>query len=104
MMSYSKVVAILDVFDFELINNRLQQYNIPGLSVSKVHGFGDYINEYDPNGLTESIKIEIYTSSEQAEALARMLAELASEVTDGGGVVAIEPVSKLMNVGNLTDE
>ena len=100
-MSYSKVVMILNISDYELISDEIDKLNIPGISVSHVKGFGDYVNEFNPLGLSESLKIEIYTSSEQGENIAGLLSELASKMTEGGGVVAIEPVSKLMNVKKL---
>lgn len=101
-MSYSKVVMILNISDYELISDEIDKLNIPGISVSHVKGFGDYVNEFNPLGLSESLKIEIYTSSEQGENIAGLLSELANKMTDGGGVVAIEPVAKLMNVKKLT--
>ena len=47
------------------------------------------------------MKIEIYTNEENAEELAIVLSELADEMTEGGGIVAIEPLSKLLNVKKL---
>jgi len=47
------------------------------------------------------MKIEIYTTTEQAEIIAVELAALAGNLTQGGGVIAIEPVHRLMNVGKL---
>ena len=100
-MSYSKVVMILNISDYELISDEIDKLNIPGISVCNVKGFGDYVNEFNPMGLSESLKSEIYTSSEQGENIAGVVSELASKMTEGGGVVAIEPVSKLMNVKKL---
>lgn len=100
-MWYSKVVMILNISDYELISDEINKLNIPGMSVGTVKGFGDYVNEFNPQGLSESLKIEIYTSSEQSEKVATVLSDLANNMTQGGGVVAIEPVSKLMNVKKL---
>lgn len=100
-MCYSKVVIILNISDYELINDEINKLNIPGITISNVKGFGDYVNEFNAHGLSNSLKIEIYTSSEQAENIAKVLSELANKMTEGGGVVAIEPVSKLMNVKKL---
>ena len=102
-MKYSKVVAILNITDYELIADELKKQNIPGVTVSSVQGYGDYVNDFAPFGFSENMKIEIYTSSEQAEEIAQMLADLANKMTEGGGVVAIEPVSKLLNVRKLSD-
>jgi len=100
-MWYSKVVMILNISDYELISDDINKLNVPGISVSNVKGFGDYVNEFNSQGLSESLKIEIYTGTEQAETIAIVLSELANTMTEGGGVVAIEPVSKLINVKKL---
>ena len=101
-MSYNKVVAILNVTDYALIREQLMSLNIPGISLSKIQGFGDYINEFTEDGFSDSMKIEIYTHAEQAEEIAEVLSVLANELTEGGGMVAIEPVANLFNVRKLT--
>jgi len=50
----------------------------------------------------DNMKIEIYTGAEQAKEIAESLSLLANEMTEGGGVVAIEPVADLFNVKKLT--
>lgn len=100
-MKYSKVTVIFNITDYALIRDDLTALNIPGVSVSKVEGFGDYINEYDDNGFSENLKIEIYTTTEQAEEIADMLAQKANEMTEGGGVIAIQSVDTLMNVKKI---
>ena len=100
-MNYCKVVAIMNITDYGLISEQLKQIHIPGVTVSKVHGYGDYVNEYAEFGFSENMKIEIYTNEENAEQLAIVLSELADEMTEGGGIIAIEPLSKLLNVRKL---
>lgn len=100
-MKYSKVTAIFNIIDYAHIRDDLTALDIPGVSVSKVEGFGDYINEYDDNGFSENLKIEIYTTTKTAKDIAKILAQRANEMTEGGGVVAVEPVSELFNVKKL---
>lgn len=100
-MNYCKVVAILNMTDFGLINTSIQKLGIPGVTVSVVKGFGDYINEFNEFGFSDNMKIEVYTSAEQAEIVADTLSRIGKEMTEGGGVVAIEPVDKLLNVRKL---
>lgn len=103
-MSYSKVVMILNVTDYELISDTLKKLSIPGISISMVHGFGDYVNEYNDNNLSKSMKIEIYTSAKQAQEIAPILSKLTNDLTEGGGVVVIEPVLTLLNVKKLESD
>lgn len=87
--------------DYGLISEDLAALDIPGVSVSKVEGFGDYVNEFAEFGFSENMKIEIYASYEQAQSIAQVLAQRAEEMTEGGGVVAIEPVTELLNVKKI---
>ncbi len=100
-MIYNKVVMIMNITDYQLISDEIKNLKIPGVTVSKVEGFGDYINEFNNQGLCDSLKIEIYTHAQQAEKIASNLSLLAINMTEGGGLVAIEPVLNLMNVKKL---
>jgi len=99
---YNKVIMILNISDFGLIAKEVNSLNIPGITVSKVEGYGNYINEFNDYGLCESLKVEVYTSADQAQDIADVFSELAKRMTEGGGVVAIEPVSSLLNNKKLT--
>ena len=100
-MNNCKVVAIMNITDYRLVSTEIQKLDVPGVTVSMVKGFGDYVNEYHPFGFSENMKIEVYTSEEHAEVIEDTLATMANEMTEGGGVVAIEPVTTLLNVRKL---
>lgn len=102
-MKFSKVVAIINITDYGQISGSLAHLDLPGVTVSPVHGFGDYVNEYAPHGFSDNLKIEIFTTAKQAEEIALVLKNKANEMTDGGGVIAIEPLSQLYNVNKLTE-
>ena len=94
----------MNITDYGLISEQLKSIHIPGVTVSKVQGFGDYINEYAEFGFSDNMKIEIYTHESQAQDIASVLSELAEEMTEGGGIIAIEPLSHLLNVKKLKPE
>ena len=100
-MPFCKVVAILNVTDYKMLHEPIQRLNVPGVTISPGKGFGDYVNNFDPFGFSDNTKVEVYTTAEQAEAVATALASLAKQLTEGGGVVAIEPVQDLRNVQKL---
>lgn len=100
-MKNRKVVAIMNVTDYNLLNVPIQQMDVPGVTVTMVKGFGDYVNNFNPYGFSDNMKVEIYTTAEQAEVIGAELAALGDQLTEGGGVVAIEPVQQQMNVRKL---
>ena len=100
-MKYCKVVAIVNITDYNALHVPIRQLDVPGITVSMVKGFGDYVNDFSPFGFSDNMKIEIYTTEEQAKTIAAELSSLADQLTEGGGVIAIEPVDQLMNVRKL---
>ena len=100
-MNYCKVVVIMNITDYGLINTAI---HVPGVTVSMVKGFGDYINTFNDFGLSDNMKIEIYTSEQQAEEVASTFTTIANDLTEGGGIVAIEPVKQLYNVRKLDSQ
>ena len=100
-MKYCKVVAIMNITDYNALNVPIQQLDVPGITVSMVKGFGDYVNNFSPFGFSDNMKVEIYTTTEKAETIASELSSLADQLTEGGCVIAIEQVHQLMNVRKL---
>lgn len=100
-MNYCKVVVIMNITDYGLIRPAILKLNVPGVTVSMVKGFGDYVNAFNEFGLSDNMKIEIYTSEQQAEEVASTFTAIANDLTEGGGIVAIEPVKQLFNVRKL---
>ncbi len=100
-MKFCKVVAIMNITDYNVLHIPIQQLDVPGVTVSMVKGFGDYVNGFNPFGFSDNMKVEIYTTAEQAEIIATELSALADQLTAGGGVIAIEPVNQLMNVRKI---
>lgn len=100
-MKFCKVVAIMNITDYNVLHEPIQRLDVTGVTVSMVKGFGDYVNNFSPFGFSDNMKVEIYTTEEQAETIAAELSSLADSLTEGGGVVAIEPVHQLMNVRKL---
>ena len=83
-MKYCKVVAIMNITDYNTLHVPIQQLDVPGVTVSMVKGFGDYVNDFSPFGFSDNMKLEIYTTAEQAETIATELSALADQLTAGG--------------------
>jgi len=96
-MSYRKVVAIMNIVSYESIIDELKKLNVPGISISNIKGCGGHRSHSGECELYENTKLEIYASPERAEEIAAYLAEILNQRTENGGIVAIEPVSKLFN-------
>ena len=45
-MSFRKVTAIFRPYRLEAVEDRLRELAVPGISVTKVTGYGEYANYY----------------------------------------------------------
>ena len=97
-MSYRKVTAIVSCDALEKVESALQAIGVGGISVSKVKGYGEYVDLYKPNWLTEHCRVEVFTSAQRAEKVARTIIEAAHSGLKEDGIVAILPVEYLYRI------
>ena len=77
------------------VEKRLEEMNVERLNISKVKSFGEYHNFFAPTWLADEVRVEVFTKKEEAEAIARAIAEAAHTGLPGDGVVAIVPIETL---------
>jgi nitrogen regulatory protein P-II 1 len=71
---------------------------VPGISVTKVKGFGEYVNFYQPDWLCTHVRIEVFTSTLKADEIAEAIIDAAHTGLDGDGIVAILPVESVYHI------
>jgi len=95
-MAIKKITAIVHEDFQERLIEELHQHGVPGASVFKVKGYGEYINTYD--SLEPSIKVEVFADESVANKIAAIIMQVAGSGTEGDGIVAISPVDCLFRV------
>jgi nitrogen regulatory protein P-II 1 len=106
-MEFRKVTALIRPDCLVNVEQALQALAIPGISVSKVKGYGEYKEFYEQNWMSNHVRIEIFTPQSQAEAIAKAIIEAAHTGLPGDGIVAIQPVETVFHIESrsvLTDE
>ena len=98
MMDFCKVMAIIRPEKLEAVEGALKALNVPGISVSKVKGFGEYANFYTSDWLCTHTRIEIFTEQERGEEIATAIMEAAHTGVEGDGMVAIMPVQSVFHI------
>lgn len=98
-----KVTAIVRSTVLERAEARLQAIHVPGISVTKVKGDGEYANFYTADGSCEHARIEIYCRHECADEIARAIVDSAHTGLEGDGLVAVLPIESIYRVrtGNV---
>ena len=97
-MGLRKIVAIIRNEALEKVEARLIDLRVRGVSVTKVKGYGEYANFFNPDWMVTHARIEIFTEETMADRIAGAIMEVAHTGMDGDGIVAVLPVLKLYRI------
>ena len=97
-MDFRKVTAIFRPGRLEAVEEKLRSVDVPGISVTKVKGYGEYANFYQPDWMCEYVRVEIFIGKNKAEKIAEAIVEVAHTGVDGDGIVAVLPVESVYHI------
>lgn len=97
-MELKKITAIFRSHLLEVVERRLRELGVKGISVSQVKGYGEYKQFYTTDGLSEEARIEIFTTKDEVDAIVRAILESAHTGLAGDGFVAVIPVEKIFRI------
>jgi len=97
-MELRKIVAIIRNEALEKVEGRLIDMRVKGISVTKVKGYGEYANFFNPDWLVTHSRIEIYTQESRGDEIVAAIMEVAHSGMEGDGIVAVMPVTKLYRI------
>ena len=97
-MEFKKIVAIIRNTELEKVEGRLVDMRVRGINVTKVKGFGEYANFFNPDWMVSHSRIEIFTEAARVDEIASAIMDEAHTGMEGDGIVAVIPVEKLYRV------
>jgi len=100
-MKYRKVIAIIPSLALENVENNLKHAGVPGMSVSMVHGYGEYRNYYTNDTMTDCSRIEVYSDTDKVKQIVNAIAQGAHQGLDSDGVIAILPVEEFLHIHEI---
>ncbi|MEA3244567.1 MAG: P-II family nitrogen regulator [Gemmatimonadota bacterium] len=95
-----KVTAIFRADRLPTVEKAVLALGVPGISVTRVKGFGEYRNLYAADLLDEHIRVEIFLPREQAYLVAEAIADAAHTGIEGDGIIVVLPVEALYHIRN----
>ena len=98
IMKYKKIVAIIRAEQLEAVEKRLKTLNVPGISVTKVKGYGEYANFFSNDWTSENARIEIYCHPSKVDVIVNGIMEAAHSGLSGDGIVAVIPVENIYRI------
>jgi len=99
-MDFCKVTAIIQSEVLEKVEKALQTAKTPGISVTKIKGFGEYANFYASDWMSPHVRIEVFVKKAKADKIAQTILDAAHTGIKGDGIVAILPVSAVFRIRN----
>ena len=97
-MEFRKVTAIVRTMKLEEVEDCLKEMGVPGLSITRVKGYGEYANFFRHDSLATHARIEIFTNPERAAEIAHRIVEVAHTGLEGDGIVAVLPVTSVYRI------
>lgn len=97
-MDFRKVTAIIRPDALEKVENALKSLSVPGVSVTKVKGYGEYMDFYTPDWMCSHVRVEVFIGQHRAEAVAEAIMQAAHTGLEGDGIVAVLPVEAVYHI------
>ncbi len=86
-MKFRKVTAIIRLERLEAVEECLKNLVIPGISVTKVKGFGEYMDFFKADWLCQHVRIEVFINVGRAEKVAT--ANMHRRIIDAYQVIVV---------------
>ena len=97
-MKYRKVTAIIPTISLNDVEHALMEIAVPGMTVTKARGMGEYRNYYAKDSMTDSSRVEVFIKEENAQEVADTIAKAVHQGMNTDGVIAIMPVDDFMHI------
>lgn len=97
-MDFRKVTAIIRPDSLEKVERALHALSVPGVSVTRVKGYGEYANFYATDWMVAHARVEVFIGQHRAEEVARAIMDAAHSGMEGDGIVAVLPVESVYHI------
>lgn len=97
-MEITQIVAIVRTHVLEDVEARLRQLSVPGVTIARVKGFGEYANYLKPDWMSAYARIEIFADVDEAPRIIEAIMQVAHTGTAGDGIVAVLPVDRIFRI------
>ena len=93
-----KITAIIRTDALEAVECRLRSLGVPGVTVSRVKGFGEYANFFTPDWKSAYARIEMFIDEARVQPLVDSVIATAHSGLPGDGIVAVAGVDDLYRI------
>jgi nitrogen regulatory protein P-II 1 len=103
-MELRLVVAIIRTHALELVEKRLQEMGVRGVTAIRARGYGAHPNLFLHDWLVDQVKLEIYVEQDRVDSIVAAILDTAHLGSEGNGIVAVLPVEKVYSISTRGEE
>ena len=93
-MNIKLITAIFPRDKLKAVERNLQVIGVERIDVSKVKGYGEYRNYYARDWMVDEVKLDIFTRTDEVDAITTAIMDSAHTGEPGDGIVAVVPIEK----------
>ena len=97
-MDCRKITAIVNADCLPAVEEVLQHEASIEVAITRIKGYGDYKNLYDPEWTSTQARVEVFAELAHVPRIAEAIMGAAYAGLDSGGIVAVRPVETLYRV------
>ena len=94
----AKITAVVRADQIDEVERSLLDLRVPGVSITKVKGFGEYVDFFAPGWTTEHARLEIFLQRDRAPEVARAIIDAARTGGAGDGIVVVQDVVEIFRI------
>jgi nitrogen regulatory protein P-II 1 len=95
---FRSIIAIVRTERLQAVEEALKRLHLSGVSLSRVKGYGEYVDFFARDWMSSHARIEIFTSADRAPAIVEAILDVATTGTNGDGLVCVVPVESVWRV------
>ena len=103
-MKFRKITAMFPVAELDKVEQAMIALGVPGMTVTRSHGFGDYRDFYARDTMTDCVRVEIFIEVERADEVVEAIARTVHHGMSSDGIIAVLPVENLLHIRDFRPE
>lgn len=97
-MEYRKITAIFPPIELNRIESELSALGVPGMTVSRSHGYGEYRDFFSKDTMMDNVRIEIFAPTDKSAEIVDALSSAIRHEHNCDGMIAVTPVEQLIHI------
>lgn len=97
-MRYRKITTIVPMDKLEAVEDALKAIDVPGLSITKIKGYGGYKDFFRADWCATHARLEVFIGAARAEATVDAIMQAAHTGYEDDGIIVVLPVDAVFNI------